>query len=119
MEGLHCFPPSVTTCNKAGLTLPVLEYSHQDGCSITGGYVYRGREIPELSGTYFYGDYCTGIIRSFRIDQGNAVDARDWTSALRTQSGGQMQGLSSFGQDAHGEIYLALLGGEVYRIVRK
>jgi len=117
MEGLHCYGSS--TCNQAGLTLPVVEYSHQAGCSITGGYVYRGREIPELGGAYFYGDYCTGIIRSFRIDQGKAVDVRDWTSALRTQSGSSMQGLSSFGQDARGEIYMALLSGEVYQIVRK
>ena len=117
MEGLHCYGSS--TCNQAGLTLPVVEYSHQDGCSITGGYVYRGSEIPGLDGTYFYGDYCTGIIRSFSINQGKAIDARDWTSALRTQSGGPMAGLSSFGQDARGEIYLALLSGEVYQIVRK
>ncbi|HMI32119.1 MAG TPA: PQQ-dependent sugar dehydrogenase [Candidatus Limnocylindrales bacterium] len=119
MEGLHCYPPSTTTCNQSGLTLPVAEYPHPTGCSITGGYVYRGSEIPELNGTYFYGDYCTGIIRSFRIDQGNAVDARDWSAALRTQAGGAMQGLSSFGQDARGEIYLSLLSGEVYEIVRK
>ena len=117
MEGFHCYgsPP----CNQTGLTLPAVEYSHQDGCSITGGYVYRGTEIPELNGTYFYGDYCTGIVRSFRIDQGRAVNAQDWTSALRTQSGGRMQQLSSFGQDARGEIYLVLLSGEIYEIVRK
>jgi hypothetical protein len=117
MEGLHCYPSP--PCNQAGLTLPVAEYPHQDGCSITGGYVYRGREIPELDGVYFYGDYCTGIVRSFRIDQGRAVNAQDWTSILRTQSGGRMEQLSSFGQDARGEIYIVLLSGEVYQIVRK
>ena len=117
MEGLHCF--GSVTCNRTGLTLPVAEYSHLDGCSVTGGYVYRGTEIPELDGVYFYGDYCTGIIRSFRIDQGQATNQTDWTSALRTQSGGQMQGLSSFGQDARGELYILLLSGEVYRIARK
>jgi hypothetical protein len=117
MEGLHCFGSA--TCNQTGLTLPVAEYSHLDGCSVTGGYVYRGTEIPELDGVYFYGDYCTGIIRSFRIDQGQATNQTDWTSALRTQSGGQMQGLSSFGQDARGELYILLLSGEVYRIARK
>jgi hypothetical protein len=68
---------------------------------------------------YFYGDYCTGIVRSFEIDQGRAVNAQDWTSVLRTQSGGRMEGLSSFGQDARGEIYLVLLTGEVYQLVRK
>jgi hypothetical protein len=117
MEGLHCYGSA--TCNQTGLTLPVAEYPHQDGCSITGGYVYRGREIPELDGVYFYGDYCTGIVRSFKIDQGRAVNAQDWTSILRTQSGGRMEQLSSFGQDARGEIYLVLLSGEVYQIVRK
>jgi glucose/arabinose dehydrogenase len=118
MEGLHCYP-STANCNQTGLTQPVAEYPHGDGCSITGGYVYRGTEIPELDGTYFYGDYCTGLIRSFQIDQGNAVNPRDWTSVLRTQSGGRMDGLSSFGQDARGELYIVLLGGEVYQIVRK
>ena len=119
MEGLHCFPPSRTTCDKTGLTLPVAEYTHQEGCSITGGYVYRGAEIPELNGVYFYGDYCTGIVRSFTIAAGQAVNAQDWSSALRTQAGGRMQGLSSFGQDARGELYMTLLSGEVYKIVRK
>jgi len=117
MEGFHCY--NASTCNKAGLTLPVAEYAHSDGCSITGGYIYRGSEIPELNGVYFYGDYCTGIVRSFKIDQGNAVNAQDWTSTLRTQSGGRMEQLSSFGQDARGELYLVLLTGEVYQIVRK
>jgi len=117
MEGMHCF--QATTCNKAGLTLPVAEYGHGDGCSITGGYVYRGTEIPELNGTYFYGDYCTGIVRSFTIANGQAVNAKDWSSSLRTQGGGRMAGLSSFGQDGRGEIYLVLLTGEVYQIVRR
>jgi len=120
MEGFHCYPPPATTCNKSGLTLPVVEYTHQgSSCSITGGYVYRGSEIPELNGTYFYGDYCSGMVRSFQIDQGQAVNAQDWTTILRTQSGGPMAGLSSFGQDARGELYLVLLSGEVYEIVRK
>jgi glucose/arabinose dehydrogenase len=120
MEGMHCYPPPTVGCNQSGLTLPVLEYTHVGGsCSITGGYVYRGREIPELDGTYFYGDYCSGVVRSFRIDQGRAVNAQDWTSSLRTQSGGPMAGLSSFGQDGRGEMYLVLLSGEIYQIVRK
>ena len=117
MEGLHCF--ARPNCNPTGLVRPVVEYPHRDGCSITGGYVYRGREIPELDGVYFYGDYCTGIIRSFRIDRGTASGQADWTSALRTQAGGPMAGLSSFGQDARGELYMVLLSGEVYRIARK
>ena len=118
MEGYHCYPQN-SSCDTAGLTVPVAEYDHGTGCSVTGGYVYRGPSMPELHGTYFYGDYCTGIIRSFRIQDGLAVDSKDWTSALRTAAGGQMTGLSSFGQDARGEIYLVLLGGEIYRLARK
>jgi glucose/arabinose dehydrogenase len=114
MEGTHCY--GAATCDTAGLTLPVAEYGHGDGCSITGGYVYRGRAIPALDGVYFYGDYCSGIVRSFRYANGAATDPRDWTTSLRTGSGQPMAGLSSFGQDARGEIYLLLLGGELYRI---
>ncbi|HEV8128593.1 MAG TPA: hypothetical protein VGQ14_02955, partial [Candidatus Eisenbacteria bacterium] len=94
-------------------------YGHSAGCSVTGGYVYRGNDLPELRGTYFYGDYCTGIIRSLRIVMGHASQELDWTSALRTSTGGAMDGLSSFGVDARGELYLVLLGGEVYRLARK
>ena len=118
MEGLHCYPPN-TACNQSGITLPVLEYGHDAGCSITGGFVYRGSALPELQGTYFYGDYCTGIIRSFRILNGVAAETQDWTSALRTQAGGPLQNLSTFGLDASGELYLVLLDGDVYRLVRK
>jgi len=118
MEGLHCYPPNAS-CDRSGLTLPVVEYGHDAGCSITGGYVYRGHALPELAGTYFYGDYCTGIIRSFRVVSGVAADTKDWTSSLRTQSGGPMQGLASFGLDASGELYFVLLDGDIYRLVRK
>lgn len=117
MEGLHCFPGP--NCDTTGLTLPVAEYGHGDGCSITGGYVYRGTALPELAGIYFYGDFCTGIVRSFRIAGGIATDPRDWTSVLRTQSGGAMEQLSSFGRDARGELYLLLLTGDVYRMARR
>jgi len=118
MEGRHCYPPG-TTCNQTGLVLPVAEYDHQAGCSVTGGYVYRGRLHPELAGTYFYGDYCTGLLRSFRIVSGNAVEEKDWTRALRTGAGGAMQGLSSFGLDASGELYMVLLDGEIYKLVKR
>ena len=59
MEGGHCFSPA-NNCNATNLELPVAEYDHAEGCSITGGYVYRGGEIPWLLGTYVYGDYCSG-----------------------------------------------------------
>jgi len=117
MEGTHCFPPG-SSCDPAGLTLPVAEYDHSAGCSITGGFLYRGAALPELRGTYFYGDYCTGLVRSIRLVTGGPAEERDWTSALRTQGGGAMAGLSSFGVDTQGELYLVLLGGEVYRLTR-
>ena len=112
MEGTHCYPPGTTTCSPAGLTLPVLDYSHGEGCSITGGYVYRGTRVRALVGHYLYSDFCTHFVRSFRYSGGQAIDRRDWTAQL--DPGG---GVSSFGQDARGELYIMTLGGGLYRIV--
>ena len=113
MEGDRCFSPS-SNCDRTGLTQPVAVYSHDTGCSITGGYVYRGCRMPGYAGTYFYGDYCTSIVRSFRFQGGAATDTRDWTVAL----GRGLDNISSFGVDAEGEIYiLDHADGEVYRIV--
>jgi glucose/arabinose dehydrogenase len=110
MEGTACYSPAAG-CNRSGLTLPVLDYDHGQGCSVTGGYVYRGDAVPTLRGTYFYADYCNGWVRSFRL-QGGAVTAQiDWT-ALRP--GGQ---ITSFGEDAKGEIYVMISGGKVFQIV--
>lgn len=118
MEGTHCYPAG-SSCSQTGLTLPVAEYDHGAGCSVTGGFVYRGMELPELRGTYFYGDYCTGMVRSLRQVNGGPAEQRDWTPALRTNSGGPMLGLSSFGVDSRGELYLVLLSGEIYRLARR
>jgi glucose/arabinose dehydrogenase len=119
MEGLHCYPPN-SSCDTTGLVMPVAEYGHTGGaCSVTGGRVYRGSAMPELRGTYFYGDYCSGMIRSLKISGGDAVAEQDWTTSLRTKSGGAMSGLSSFGVDGKGELYLVLLGGAVYRLEPK
>jgi len=111
MEGAHCYSPS-SACNQQNLVIPAVEYSHSDGCSLTGGFVYRGTKIPELAGHYFYGDYCSGWIRSFRYDNGQVQDKRQWS--LPT-----VGGLSSFGEDAVGELYVTSLNdGTVYRFVR-
>ena len=118
MEGSHCYPPG-SSCDQSGLILPIAEYDHRAGCSLTGGFVYRGTALPELRGTYFYGDYCTGLIRSLRVVNGGAAEPLDWTAALRTKAGGPMEGLSSFGVDSRGELYLVLLSGEIYRLERK
>ena len=97
MEGPNCFNPS-TGCTQTGLTLPVLSYSHTEGCSITGGYVYRGSAIPGIRGHYFYSDYCTGFLASFRYENGVAVDQKNWGLSLGN--------VTSFGVDAAGELYV-------------
>lgn len=112
MEGSLCFNP-MSGCVMGGLALPVLEYDHGQGCSITGGYVYRGNAIRSLQGTYFYGDFCQGFVRSFRFSRGVATEQIDWIS-LRPP-GGQ---ISSFGEDAAGELYIVTLGGGLFRVVQ-
>jgi len=88
-----------------------VEYDHSQGCSITGGFVYRGRLLPKLAGHYFYGDYCQGWVRSFRVVAGRVVDHRQWQ--LRDPGP-----ITSFGTDSAGEIYLCSGRGSVFRIVR-
>ena len=112
MEGTRCFRPA-SGCPTAGLTLPVVEYGRGEGCSITGGVVYRGCRMPGYQGTYFYGDYCSGMIRSFRFSNGQALDQRDWTAAL----GRGIDSITSFGVDADGEVHLVDQDGEVYKVV--
>lgn len=109
-EGAHCFSPS--DCDMTGITLPVLEYDHEDGCSITGGYVYRGAAIPELNGHYFYADWCGLWVRSFRHENGVAAEQQDWSSDLT--DAGQV---NTFGLDGNGELYLANFEGMVMRVV--
>jgi hypothetical protein len=91
--------------------MPVTEYGHADGCSITGGYVARGNRVPALEGLYLYGDYCGGWVRSFRYAGGQATELRDWPALAVTG------GLSSFGEDPKGDLYLTSLSGNLYRIV--
>ena len=79
---------------------------------ITGGVVYRGCRMPGYHGTYFYGDYCTGMIRSFRLVNGQPLDQRDWTAPLSRDIGN----ISSFGVDADGEVHIVDHGGAVYRV---
>jgi len=111
MEGTQCYNPS-SGCNQSGLTLPVLDYDHSQGCSITGGFVYRGTAIPEARGLYFYSDYCSGWLRSFRLSGGLAVERRDWSLA-------DIGNVTSFGVDAAGELYMLSSNGRVYRLVRQ
>jgi glucose/arabinose dehydrogenase len=111
-EGLHCYPAGAT-CDRGRYVDPVIEYDHGDGCSITGGHVYRGRALPKLGGLYFYADYCTAMIRSLRWDGKTVRDVWDWRAALDPES--RLANLSSFGEDAAGELYLVSIDGDVYR----
>ena len=106
MEGLHCYRQG---CQPQGLTLPVAEYPHTAGdCSVTGGFVYRGRQSPGLRGIYLYGDYCTGRI------WGLERTASGWASRMLLAS---RFNISTFGEDEAGEVYVADAGGgTVYRI---
>lgn len=108
MEGSRCF--TSPGCDRTGLTLPVLEYSHAGGCSVIGGYVYRGGAIPALQGHYFYGDFCQGWVRSFRYAGGSVTDETSWP----TLSPGS---ILSFGEDSAGELYVLNAAGGVFRIV--
>jgi len=111
MEGPLCFNPS--NCNSSGLTLPVLDYDHSNGaCSVTGGYVYRGSVKPDLRGTYFYADFCAGFVRSFRYQNSQAVERTEWS--LLSPPGGSV---TSFGEDAEGELYVMTQGGGLFKFI--
>ncbi len=109
MEGSHCFEPQ-TGCDTSGLVLPVAEYDHGQGCSVTGGYVYRGTRYPDLTGVYLFGDYCSGSIWGLRPSE-----AGDWQMALLLETD---LFISSFGEDAAGEIYVVgYRDGTIYHVI--
>jgi len=112
MEGLHCFPAD-RLCNREGMTLPVQEYDHSQGCSVTGGYVYRGKESPLLTGIYLFGDYCSGRIWGLA----RSGDDGGWRVARLAQAEVQ---LSAFGEDETGELYLVDIGGgQLFKITAR
>lgn len=106
MEGTHCFDAS--TCDQAGLVLPIFEYDHSLGCSITGGYVYRGQLFPEMAGNYFASDYCSGMFwRLFK-------EGDTWVQDMLLDSD---LIVSSFGEDVNGELYaLNYWSGGIYQL---
>jgi glucose/arabinose dehydrogenase len=113
MEGQHCFPESAR-CDPAPYMLPVAEYGRGGGCSVTGGYVYRGPAYPTLHGLYFFGDFCTGKVWS--------LDQRDGGAWRMTEQLQQPLQISSFGEDEAGEVYLTTFSGSdgahrIYQIV--
>jgi glucose/arabinose dehydrogenase len=106
-EGTHGFEDKDP--NPAGqLVMPVYEYSHHDGCSVTGGYVYRGEAVPGAAGRYFFGDYCSGAISSLVLENGKALGVRNFA---------HIDELSAFGEDAAGELYAVSLEGGLYELV--
>jgi glucose/arabinose dehydrogenase len=115
IEGKKCFQSK--TCNRKGLTQAAIDYPHSEGCSITGGYVYRGKALPELEGAYFYSDYCTALLRSFRMKNGKVVDSWDWKKALDPES--QIAQVASFGEDQDGELYVVTHAKAIYKLVRR
>ncbi len=109
-EGTQCY--NAISCEKAGITLPAVEQSHPGSESITGGHVYRGAAIPALQGTYFYGDFVVGWVKSFVYSGGKATEQKDWPALT-------MANLASFGVDAAGELYGVSLNGTVYRLINQ
>ncbi|MDX6466998.1 MAG: hypothetical protein QOI27_2038 [Gaiellaceae bacterium] len=107
-EGRHVYDDSAALLGRGTLRAPVAEYPHSSGCSVTGGYVYRGQAVPAAAGRYFYGDYCTGTVWSFKLSGGKAHGLR--------REPFQLQGLSSFGEDANGELYLMSDSGSLVRL---
>ncbi|MGH2415911.1 MAG: PQQ-dependent sugar dehydrogenase, partial [Microcystaceae cyanobacterium] len=112
-EGNHSYKP---VGSSAGLTFPIYEYSHSLGQSITGGYVYRG-SASELSGTYFFGDFNSGKIWSFKYLNNSISQFTDRTAEFTPPTGqGAIGNISSFGEDAAGNLYVIDYDGEIFRL---
>ena len=118
MEGAHCYLGGRTArqllaagpegCDMTGLEKPIAEYRHDDGCSVTGGFIYRGQRLPSLYGAYVYGDFCSGKIWALRYD-GTAV-----TEHLELVDSNLS--ISAFGRDQSGELYMLSFDNKIYRL---
>ena len=134
MEASYCFEPK-EDCKRDGMVLPIIEYPNDayhpafalgrknqlnvEGCSVTGGYVYRGEKLKGFKGVYFFGDYCSGNIWSFKVKDGKANEFKNRTEEINIADGEFTNYISSFGQDADGEIYIVDYNGAVYKIIAK
>jgi glucose/arabinose dehydrogenase len=105
-EATHVFDPNISL--PADAVLPIAEYGHNEGCSVSGGYVYRGESLPELQGTYLFGDWCSGKVWATRQDE-----AGNWQTSAFMETGRQ---ISSFGEDDSGELYLVDYGGSILNL---
>ena len=108
LEGPMCF--RAPECRDTETVLPVHEYTHSEGCSVTGGRVYRGSDIPELQGTYFFADWCRKTVRSFSYEGGELTDLKKWTELAPGQ-------INTFGTDGSGELYMGTWDGGVWKLV--
>jgi hypothetical protein len=108
-EGRARYTSGQRTNREGRLVFPIVTYKHEGGrCSVTGGYVYRGQAVAAAQGRYFFGDYCSGTVSSFRIENGSATDVR--REPFRVDQ------LTSFGEDARGELYMATGTGRIYKL---
>lgn len=125
MEGTHCFDSTnqancnaaaatscTPPCNDPSLTRPILDYGHAEGCSVTGGYAYRGCRMPNFAGRYFYADYCSGWVRSFVVSGGVPSNPQDFSTQLWGATN-PVNSVVSFAEDGQGEMYVMLISGEV------
>lgn len=108
-EGNHDYEDKHPSGNGE-LVRPIYEYNHSEGCSVTGGYVYRGRQLAGIQGRYFFGDYCSGTVWSFVEKDGKATAVKKY--------GFKVDQLASFGENARGELYLVSQTGSIYRLAK-
>jgi hypothetical protein len=119
-EGSLCFDPLpfFPTCpSPTAYVFPVYEYDHSQGCAVTGGFAYRGCALPDLRGTYFFSDYCTAFVRTFEVVGGIAQNLVDRTADVAPGGGLSIDSVTSFGEDARGELYVADQGGEIFKLI--
>jgi glucose/arabinose dehydrogenase len=107
MEGTHCFNPS-SNCNDGSLVLPIMEYPHSLGCSVTGGFRNRGAQLAAYVGTYFFADFCSGRLWGATVNGEGS-----WTAVQLLATG---LNISTFGEDDDGNLYVAHHSGGLYRL---
>jgi glucose/arabinose dehydrogenase len=110
MEGAECFRDA--ECDQDGLDLPIHTYSHEEGCSISGGYVYRGAAITAIEGRYFFADYCSGIMWSLLHTGEGEADVVSYAESL-----GSLGPVTSFGLDSEGEMYVMTHDGKLMKFM--
>ena len=108
LEGFHCHPDSTSSCDSEEFEAPIVEYDRDEGCSVTGGYVYRGSIFNFLYGSYIYGDFCSGLIWALNYDGTKIVDVTILVDSDLI--------ISSFGEDEEGELYILSFDNKIYRL---